>query len=537
MLIGRLAAQWASSKYTRFVTLTYRDNDDGSTPYNATELIRSDAELFRKRMKNNFDPFQYLIVGEYGERKGRAHWHGLLYFEENSNFPLWFLVPDYVDWSYKMAKMRYQIAPAGSTVKHGDTIVDAAGSFPVTVTHGDKSQTFTVFPPSRTSKSGPPRFRVLVPEWPHGHMDICIPNSGAFAYVAKYVLKSEDAKVLNHNGSTSLAPQEDEDGKRINYFLRSRNLGMDFIRSEGKRSAAKGIEPKDSTYRVSGIKYQRGPKAGKYKQFIMTRAQRREYLRAYLREFARLLIAGKRKSFEAKGEFLQAFLNADAAADPVFAAQQFSTALASRFTFQSARSRVQIALGQQKIAALPPAERDTLRDASVPLAVRRFFLPVVGQIVATVYRDATFDLREVGPAGDGVFPWLLSRLGHVERQFDALPFRVPPQTRSEILGLVDDALASFEAAGLSAVPRALEECRNGFSGALEANRKACDAVTGRWGAPPVPLPTHLGGDIPPRSYGLPDQWSKADFTPADEKQFPLWCFFMKEAMASVGGSP
>lgn len=59
-----------SYKENCFITLTYKDNKKGNN------LNKSDLQNFIKRLrKNNKIEFKYFGAGEYGEKKGRAHYH------------------------------------------------------------------------------------------------------------------------------------------------------------------------------------------------------------------------------------------------------------------------------------------------------------------------------------------------------------------------------------------------------------------------------------------------------------------------------
>lgn len=59
-----------SYKNTCFITLTYRQNKKGQN------LNKKDLQLFIKRLrKNNKINIKYFGAGEYGEKKGRAHYH------------------------------------------------------------------------------------------------------------------------------------------------------------------------------------------------------------------------------------------------------------------------------------------------------------------------------------------------------------------------------------------------------------------------------------------------------------------------------
>lgn len=58
-----------------FATLTY---DDENYPESGSVSVRT-AQLFLKRLRRAIGPLRYLIVGEYGERTWRAHYHALLF--------------------------------------------------------------------------------------------------------------------------------------------------------------------------------------------------------------------------------------------------------------------------------------------------------------------------------------------------------------------------------------------------------------------------------------------------------------------------
>jgi len=60
-----------------FITLTY---DPEHLPENST-LVKSDLQNFFKRLRNYYPPrtFKYLACGEYGELRGRPHYHVLLF--------------------------------------------------------------------------------------------------------------------------------------------------------------------------------------------------------------------------------------------------------------------------------------------------------------------------------------------------------------------------------------------------------------------------------------------------------------------------
>jgi hypothetical protein len=76
-LVGRCIAESRYSKKTYAVTLTYA-NDAG---VNAVTLVYKDVQDFLKRLRKRYD-VRYIVAGEYGTAKGRAHWHIILFFKD-----------------------------------------------------------------------------------------------------------------------------------------------------------------------------------------------------------------------------------------------------------------------------------------------------------------------------------------------------------------------------------------------------------------------------------------------------------------------
>lgn len=69
---GRLMLELQEAgNVARFLTLTYRE-DPG-------ELDYRDFQLFKKRYRERHGPFRFFVVGEYGDKGGRGHWHSIIY--------------------------------------------------------------------------------------------------------------------------------------------------------------------------------------------------------------------------------------------------------------------------------------------------------------------------------------------------------------------------------------------------------------------------------------------------------------------------
>ncbi|MDB4280397.1 hypothetical protein N9863_02120 [Flavobacteriaceae bacterium] len=75
--VGRCIAESHHSDETLSITLTY---GDGDTPESAT-LVYKHYQLFMKSLRNEGYKVRYIVAGEYGSIKGRAHWHAILFFK------------------------------------------------------------------------------------------------------------------------------------------------------------------------------------------------------------------------------------------------------------------------------------------------------------------------------------------------------------------------------------------------------------------------------------------------------------------------
>lgn len=79
---GRLTAEAMSAAATYFVTLTYKNEP--------TDFVYRDVQLMLKRLRKaaaerNFS-VRFFCVGERGNKKGRIHWHLLLFLDRPINF-------------------------------------------------------------------------------------------------------------------------------------------------------------------------------------------------------------------------------------------------------------------------------------------------------------------------------------------------------------------------------------------------------------------------------------------------------------------
>ena len=78
-LVGRCIAETQHCTASYAVTFTYREGEAG-----AALLLYCDFQLFLKRLRRAGYPVRYIVAGEYGTEKGRAHWHAVLFFSDKS---------------------------------------------------------------------------------------------------------------------------------------------------------------------------------------------------------------------------------------------------------------------------------------------------------------------------------------------------------------------------------------------------------------------------------------------------------------------
>jgi len=75
-MVGRCIAESKFSSQTYAVTLTYAQDAGVS----AVTLVYKDVQDFLKRLRKRYK-VRYIVAGEYGTKKGRAHWHIILFFK------------------------------------------------------------------------------------------------------------------------------------------------------------------------------------------------------------------------------------------------------------------------------------------------------------------------------------------------------------------------------------------------------------------------------------------------------------------------
>jgi hypothetical protein len=77
--LGRIKSETNVADWFIRLDLTYRPNADGTDPGSAKVLRYRDVQNYLKRIRKAGYKVRYLVAGEYGSGKGRAHWHMLMW--------------------------------------------------------------------------------------------------------------------------------------------------------------------------------------------------------------------------------------------------------------------------------------------------------------------------------------------------------------------------------------------------------------------------------------------------------------------------
>lgn len=81
--VGRNIAESKTAVASHAVTLTYGRNKANDVDHErASVLTYSDVQKFIKLLRFHGYPVRYFVTGEFGSKKGRAHWHIMLYWQD-----------------------------------------------------------------------------------------------------------------------------------------------------------------------------------------------------------------------------------------------------------------------------------------------------------------------------------------------------------------------------------------------------------------------------------------------------------------------
>lgn len=81
--VGRCIAEKHTAVGAHAVTLTYGRDEHGNKDHaQSTFLFYSDVQKYLMLLRRHGFPVRFLFTGEYGSRKGRVHWHGILFWQK-----------------------------------------------------------------------------------------------------------------------------------------------------------------------------------------------------------------------------------------------------------------------------------------------------------------------------------------------------------------------------------------------------------------------------------------------------------------------
>lgn len=233
-LVGRGIAEMRTTPVgCHTVTLTYgRDRDESSITYGDAEHVRaavltySDVQKMLKLLRRHGYPCRYLVTGEYGSKKGRAHFHAILFWQER--------VPPGIVLHENIRFARYD---------------DKTGEPAMIKVNG---------------KEEPAEF------WPHGHTFWQEASYEAFRYNLKYVLKELGqgaAEAQYRKGQSRFPP-----------------LGTAYFDDLARRTAQAGLVPLDGSYSFPEALRKNGERI----QFRLQGRAEEMYREAYVRWWRQL---------------------------------------------------------------------------------------------------------------------------------------------------------------------------------------------------------------------------------------------------------
>lgn len=321
---GRCIAESKTASRTFSITLTYgRDDDNNVDHIRAALLTYSDVQKYMKRLRFSGYVVRYFAVGEYGSKKGRSHWHLIVFYYDNADV---------------IAERRMHNAEIEAGLKRGK-------SLPVPDSKVPEHEIST-----RGADGDLCDVRFSEQHWQHGWSvweelldGYDAAASRAVRYVCKYLLK--DAQ---DDASQMLGPR----------LSKKPPLGDAWLRERAGQYVEQGLAPQDLFYSFADV---RG-KDGALKRFLLSGVSADNFIRYYVESLTKQAMpalpplgAGKRARLE------------------------YETALGLWLT-RAARCVPNSELVEEWLDALaaPLLEADKYRWKTLAQRRRRFFDPVYG---------------------------------------------------------------------------------------------------------------------------------------------------------------
>lgn len=209
---GRCIAESMFAVAPYFLSLTYGRDENGSEDHIRARLLTySDIQKLMKRFRASGYCPRYFCVGEYGSAKGRAHWHVLVFWKDNSD---------------EIAKRVQHNSDVRARLKGGKTLNVPDGPVPVHV------------PSTRDEPK-----RHMQEHWPHGfstweRLGVNPEDTAAAVrYVCKYLNKDLGGPEKQAICRMSKVPL----------------LGADWLRHKARLHVEAGIPPVDLRYEFPGV--------------------------------------------------------------------------------------------------------------------------------------------------------------------------------------------------------------------------------------------------------------------------------------------
>lgn len=235
-VIGQCIAEREYSKTTVAVTLTYADKqheewniyeNDIKPVMNTISIYYKDFQDFLKRLRKRYK-VRFICAGEYGTKKGRAHFHCILFFKEELNLEQY-----YKNFEERVNKTKFPVSQYAS------------------------------------------KQRFVWEYWKHG-ISYFQETDGykGFQYVLKYMLKDQESE--SSHSVYSLTKGTRTKTKKNEPSI----LGYEFFEDLAERYINDGIIPKDFLYKFDDIK-----RRGKRISFEMNKTAKRIFLDKYMELF------------------------------------------------------------------------------------------------------------------------------------------------------------------------------------------------------------------------------------------------------------
>ena len=242
--VGRCIAESKSAGRTFSISLTYGRDKMGNVDHMRSALLTySDVQKYFKYLRQLGYVVRYFAVGEYGSTKGRAHWHLIVFYYDNSAvIDERKLYNAEVEAGFRRGKVKP--VPASMVPEHE---ISTRGS------DGDLRDV---------------RFSDRC--WPHGHAvweelldGYDAAAARAVRYVCKYLLKDSD-----DDASQMLGPR----------LSKKPPLGAAYFRELAGRYVEQGLAPQDLFYSFSDVR----SNDGELKRFMLGGVSADNYMQSYV---------------------------------------------------------------------------------------------------------------------------------------------------------------------------------------------------------------------------------------------------------------